>query len=342
MGRGAGYRLAAALATTAALLLASGGLARAAEDAADERSQIAPLAQKSLLLGAARAGERVVVVGERGHILLSDDRGASWRQVVAPTRSTLTAVHFPSPQRGFAVGHDAVVLRSTDGGETWERRYWDPELESPLLGVWMANDEHGFAVGAYGLFLETTDGGDTWSSRMISDRDVHHNVIAATEDGRLFILGEMGSVFRSDDAGQTWTEIESPDRGSHFGAFGLPGGGLRAFGLQGRVYRTNDGGETWQRLPTDTEASLMGGTLTEDGRIVLGGITGVVLVGTESSDSLELVQRPDRKAVSSAAALPGKGVLLLGAFGVSDSSAMLAAPGPVGDEATARLAVVGR
>jgi len=105
----------------------------------DEPSVVAPLADDSLLLDAAVAGRRVVAVGQRGHVLVSEDQGASWRQVVVPTRVTLTAVHFPTPRHGWAVGHDAVVIHTADAGETWERQYADPDLQSPLLDVWFAD-----------------------------------------------------------------------------------------------------------------------------------------------------------------------------------------------------------
>src|SRR5690349_8937389 len=54
---------------------------------AAESSEPARLAAKSLLLDVARAGSRLVAVGDRGHVLLSDDEGGTWRQVIVPTRA---------------------------------------------------------------------------------------------------------------------------------------------------------------------------------------------------------------------------------------------------------------
>ena len=78
-----------------------------------------PLASKSLLLDIVAAEGRLIAVGERGHILLSDDTGTSWRQAQVSTRQMLTAVHFPSPSRGWAVGHDGMILATEDAGENW-------------------------------------------------------------------------------------------------------------------------------------------------------------------------------------------------------------------------------
>ena len=142
----------------------------------------APLAVESLLLDGAVAGSRLVVVGERGHILVSTDDGASWTQAEVPTRVLLTAVHMHDEHTGWAVGHDAVILRTGDGGETWTLVHQAPEEELPLLDVWFRDERTGFAVGAYGYFLATEDGGETWTPRTISEDDFHLNALVPVAD----------------------------------------------------------------------------------------------------------------------------------------------------------------
>ena len=89
-------------------------------DLLDRPALPAPAAVHSLLLDVARAGERLVAVGERGHVLLSDDAGRSWRQArTVPSRTMLTAVAFVDASHGWAVGHDEIILCTADGGETW-------------------------------------------------------------------------------------------------------------------------------------------------------------------------------------------------------------------------------
>jgi len=71
-----------------------------------------PRAASSLLLDVTHAGERLVAAGDRGHILYSDDGGASWTQAKVPTRQLLTAIYFADAQHGWAVGHDALFWRA--------------------------------------------------------------------------------------------------------------------------------------------------------------------------------------------------------------------------------------
>ena len=123
------------------LLLAT--LLTVSSQAADAKSveqryaRITDKATKSLLLDVTRtaSGKRMVTVGDRGHILYSDDSGLSWQQAKVPTIQMLTAVTFSSQKTGYAVGHDALVLKTEDGGENWTKVYSEPELQSPFLDV---------------------------------------------------------------------------------------------------------------------------------------------------------------------------------------------------------------
>jgi photosystem II stability/assembly factor-like uncharacterized protein len=163
-----------------------------AQEDAVEYADPAPLASRSLLLDVASQGEQIIVVGDRGHILVSDDGGEGWTQVRVPTRSMLTAVTMPDPKNAWAVGHDAVILHSGDGGKNWERQYYDPEAESPLFDIWFENSSHGLAVGAYGLVLQTRDGGKNWERLYPDEEESHWNAIAQGADGTLYVAAEFG------------------------------------------------------------------------------------------------------------------------------------------------------
>ena len=74
---------------------------------------------RAVFIDLARAADRLIAVGERGLIVLSDDNGQSWRQVPVPVSVSLSAVYFVDAQRGWAVGHAGTVLATIDGGEHW-------------------------------------------------------------------------------------------------------------------------------------------------------------------------------------------------------------------------------
>ena len=276
----------------------------------------APLAVKSLLLDAALAGSRVVVVGQRGHILVSDDHGKSWKQSRVPTRALLTAVHMLDETTGWAAGHDAVILRTDDGGDNWRLLHRAPEEERPLLDVWFRDKDNGFAVGAYGYFLVTGDGGKTWTSHAISKDDFHLNEIVPAGPERLFMAAEAGVAYRSDDGGKTWRELPSPYTGSWYGALVLDADRLLLAGLRGHLYHSEDAGETWTRVVSHTTATLTDAVRVRPGVVLITGLEGIVLTGRDGGRTVSATRLPSRQGITSALALEDGTVLLTGEFGV--------------------------
>lgn len=326
-------------------------------DLLDRPAVIAPAAVRSLLLDVAWAGGRMVAVGERGHVLLSDDDGRSWRQAkFVPSRTMLTAVTFADERRGWAVGHDEIILHTADGGETWQRQHWAPQSQQPLLDVWFADAARGIAVGAYKAFFTTADGGASWTKQPFEpaplprsgapDPDAdefapeyHLNAIAA-QGMRLWIGAEAGQLYRSDDGGASWRTLPSPYAGSYFGLLPFGADALLAFGLRGNLFRSDDAGQSWRRLDSGTTAMLTDGVALADGRLALVGLSGTVLLSADRGASWTLHQQPDRRGLS-AVLTAGDGTLVaVGEEGVrriepaaASGAARGAADGPAGTAA---------
>jgi hypothetical protein len=203
-------------------------------------AMIAPLAATTTLLGIARAGERLVAVGQRGHILLSED-GKQWRQVPVPVNAMLNRVRFRDARQGWAVGHDATIVATADGGQTWTLQHFDPEAR-PLYDVIFLDDTLLSAIGGYGGYYDSPDSGRTWTRRTfpIGELGQHFNAAARLGDGTLLVAGERGLLMRSRDNAGTWELLSSPYTGSFFGA--LPAGekGALVFGLRGNIYLAED------------------------------------------------------------------------------------------------------
>ena len=304
----------------AVLVGAAAGNVLAQESIEPEPAVMARLAPKALALDATTADGALIAVGERGHILMSTDGGSTWVQKPSPTRAMLTAVCFADRQHGWAVGHDSAILRTLDGGESWELVNWAPEEEAPFFDVWFSDLDHGFALGAYGSFFVTSDGGETWVFEPISDDDLHLDNMAQAPDGRLYIAAEAGGAFRSDDGGATWSPLPSPYEGSFFGVLPLPDDVVLLYGLRGHVFRSEDAGETWQPVETGTVAMITDGIRLADGRIVLVGLGGSVLVSTDDGRTLSLHQQPDRRGISAVVQTDDGRLLLAGEFGVKVAS----------------------
>lgn len=280
-------------------------------------AEIMPLTAKGLLLDVTHTGERFVAVGDRGGVILSAD-GQTWEQVPVPVRAALTAVTFADPQHGWAVGHDAAIVATADGGKTWSLQNFQPELEKPLLDVLFLDASHGFAVGAYGLLLGTENGGQNWaevSADSIRADEVHFNALTKLGNGNLFIAGESGMLAVSGDQGKTWKKLTSPYDSSYFGVLPVGDKGALIYGLRGNAFLAQDvNANKWTKLETHSVSSMFGGTVLPGGELAMVGLNGVIFIA-DASGSVRSLQTPTGTPLASAIPLNG-GLLAVGESGV--------------------------
>jgi photosystem II stability/assembly factor-like uncharacterized protein len=282
-------------------------------------------ATESNLYGIARAGSRLVAVGQRGIVLYSDDQGRSWTQGQVPVRSVLLDVFFVNDKLGWAVGHDGVILHSADGGESWVKQldgyqlidiglaYYgrlvdeNPDNEAyaivlgefefaaeqgadkPFLMVYFADEKQGFAMGAYGFAVATEDGGANWVPIMehgpLSFLHVFDYEIVGE---RFFLTQEMGHIL-TGQVGQT-TSVASIIPfydGSFYTMVSSEQGDLVVAGLRATTFRSEDGAQTWDLLDLPTSASVNASTRLADGRIVLVSQNGEVLVSDDDGRTFD-------------------------------------------------------
>ena len=306
-------------------MLAKAAMAAPAPTYAPRPAVIAPRAASGLMLDVVATGERFVAVGERGQILRSDD-GRNWTQSPVPVRAALTAVSFADPSHGWAVGHDAVILNTADGGQTWALQNYEPELEKPLLDVLFVDARRGFAVGAFGLFLRTEDGGANWSpvaAPVIDEDELNLYAITRLGNGDLLIVGEQGRLVLSTDGGQTWKKLRSPARATLFGASALGSSGVMICGLRGQAWTSDaarNGG--WKAIDTGTAQALYACSGFGRDRAVLAGAEGTVLLADLDTRSARRLKSPAGGAWSTVA-VAKTGVVLGGERGLH-----LLAPAP--------------
>jgi photosystem II stability/assembly factor-like uncharacterized protein len=245
-------------------------------DVLDTPAQRSALAPSALLTGLARAGKRVVAVGQRGHVLTSDDTGKTWHQSDVPVSADLVAVSFANAEVGWTVGHDGVVLHSADSGRSWTRQLdgrslgdvlvayytksgddkWLAEAkrfaaqgaENPFLDVWFDDARNGIVVGAFGLVLRTGDGGQTWEPLLhTTDNPKSLHLYAVRRiGGELFIAGEQGLLLKLERDGGRFAALTLPYAGTLFGLVGKDRI-VVAHGLRGNVVRSADGGQRARR-----------------------------------------------------------------------------------------------
>lgn len=294
-------------------------------------AQASHMAARAQLFSIARAGDRMVVVGQRGFILYSDDFGDSWQQAEVPVRSTLLCVYFPTPQQGWATGHDGVVLHSSDGGETWFKQldgYQAVDIglahyrklaknnpdkanygtligefefaesqgaDRPFFLTWFEDDKVGWVIGAYGMAMRTFDGGATWVPVLENSANLDFMHVFDYE-----VVGD--TRYLSGEAGLIWVQTQRLTKleaivpfydGSLYTIISSDNGELIVAGLRSTAFRSSDGGENWTPLALPSSASIVGSCRLQDGRMVLVSQGGDVLVSNDNGVSFEPVAVAD-------------------------------------------------
>lgn len=242
-----------------------------------EVSEAFPLVAENLLNDLDRADKAWVAVGERGHVLRSEDAGRNWRQILVPTRELLTAVAFaPNEKQGTAVGHKNTILTTYDGGLTWTLNKVKGEFPVIFLDTLWLDSTRVYAVGAYGEFWESKDAGKSWSKRWISEEELHFNTMEKASDGTLFLAGENGTLLRSSDQGENWDLVDTPYYGSYHGLLVVSSQRLWLLGMRGHIFQSKDSGENWDDWSRDSKVFLSGATEIDPGRFVIVGQGGLI------------------------------------------------------------------
>lgn len=274
------------------------------------------LAAAGSMLAVAHVGDHLVAVGRRGLIVVSDAAGTKWTQATVPLSSDLVAVHFPTAEHGWAVGHSGVILHTNDGGYSWTsqadgrslskvisqaylsrrndgaqvdkklaeqaRRLVEDGPIQPLLSVWFRDERVGFVVGAFGLIFRTEDGGKTWVAwmdRIDNPKGLHiYSVCGTTQD--VYIAGEQGLMARLPMGESRFRTLRTPYEGSYFGVAANTDV-LLIHGMRGNASLSVDAGATWKQIKLPSRSGITAAEIAPDRQLVLVTQTGEWLVSRD-------------------------------------------------------------
>lgn len=302
---------------------------------ADE-ARIMPLAAQSLLLDVAVAGESLVTVGERGHALLVHPQDGRWQQAVVPSRQMLTSVHFVDARRGWAAGHDGLILVTSDGGESWAVQYdglsrqqginrrrleslrREREVLEAQIAVTAQSSERRLLVeqlGELGLDLEDAelDLDSPLQTPPLLD-------IWFDSPLRGFAVGAFGTLLVTQDGGLNWQSmgdrLENPEQ-LHLNAItGDRSGSIWIAGEGGQLFRTTDGGSSWTALESPYFGTFFGiSRAPRSGRLLVFGLRGNAFYSDDNGASWSASNTGSKRTLFGGVWLDESQVLLVGGVG---------------------------
>jgi len=191
---------------------------------------------------------RIIVVGENGNILLTEDGGASWVWVDPELKPDLKSVFFIDDNTGW-IGGNGGLLKSVDAGNSWSN--FDLGFSLGIEDIFFIDSQNGWTVNN-ALFpaqkiMKTEDGGETWQFQPFPD-----GLPNATRLYSIFFIdsqtgwatGSGGAIIHTSDGGTSWNIQDSGTTNPLEDIFFIDELTGWAAG-NNRLLKTTDGGTTW-------------------------------------------------------------------------------------------------
>ncbi len=254
------------------------GLCQLPAIAQSNYAQELPGVVRAEFLDVQQTGTRLVAVGERGHIVYSEDSGKTWTQARVPTTVTLTRLFFTDDKTGWAVGHEGNILVSNDGGVNWEvqRQGMTAQVKINKDNVELAKAR----VKELKTKLKKAAGKDKESDieEQLDEADFELEDAKAlvkepasppplmdiwfADAERGFAVGAYGTLLYTANGGDEWQDwsrkVDNVDQLHLNGIDGSDDGKLWIASEWGNVFRSEDWGESWEQVETGYEGSFFG------------------------------------------------------------------------------------
>jgi len=206
--------------------------------------------------------ENIWVVGEGGIMLKTTDGGSTWNEINCPVTYSLTDVDFINADTGLVGGHgdtDTEILRTTNGGTSWELKkldntnysIYDIEYIEDSLG----DTSRAFITAGRSLVWKTDDVCENWGGTSIDAgcgaADIQSICFLNKDEGWFVGTAALNSevtIIHTTDGGATY-EIQDnptdPDIKLNGVSFADNQHGIAA-GSSPTILFTSDGGKNWE------------------------------------------------------------------------------------------------
>jgi photosystem II stability/assembly factor-like uncharacterized protein len=201
-----------------------------------------------------------------------------------PHGNGLNDVYTIDKTKAVAVGALGTIMRTQDGGDTWDTIFQVNGLYSDLYTVQFTSPDTGWVAGEFGTILQTRDGGKNWELKKSGTTQNLYSLYFLNADTG-WVAGRWGTVLKTTDAGETWTEQSTGTYRRllciHFfdALHGL------AVGYGGTILKSENGGGTWVEKESGVESHLWDVCPGDSGVCWVAGEAGTILKSRDGGES---------------------------------------------------------
>lgn len=129
-----------------------------------------------------------------------------WITQESGTDKILYSVDFINANKGIAVGEAGTILKTNDGGLTWQNI--TTSITNDLKGVSFYDENHAVAVGSGGQIIVSENGGNNWTSHWLPGIQINLYAVDISADGKGIAAGQQSTMLYTTDGGLNWSVIQ--------------------------------------------------------------------------------------------------------------------------------------
>lgn len=200
-----------------------------------------------------------------------------------PTGNHLSDVFFVNSLVGYVVGGKGTVIKTQDGGETWNAI--PPVMYTNFRFVWFCSEDTGYVASYGGTMFKTTNGGYSWI-QLQTGTTAEIKDICFIDEQTGFIATDDGKLLKTSNGGVTWQIKISANWEITSVSFANESRGI-ATSRAGKYYLTNDGGNSWIGRTSPMETHFWNATYSDDNHCFVAGQGGDFMRSSNGGNTWE-------------------------------------------------------
>ena len=153
------------------------------------------------------------MVGSYSHILVKNDE-SGWILKSNNILGEIWDMMFVDKYNGFGVGYGPYLLKTQNGGKSWESDNVLPDSVRNIYKVWFSDLTTGYVLDFEEGLFKTIDGGDTWRN-VLSEGDSYFTDLFFVNNNTGWVLKIDGTLYKTNDAGETWSKVTTLEPANH-------------------------------------------------------------------------------------------------------------------------------